>query len=137
MTQEASHQTPLIVNIEMKNLVFYLTDLLENWEVDEDKEERDTGDLKSTIKPSHKEDPTMILTTKVNSVHDSNYNQFVCSTQFDIEEPETYIRVIQGFHTAQWAKSIEEKLDQLHKNKKWVLVPASKIEAGHQSLRRK
>ena len=43
----------------------------------------------------------MILVTKVNSVNDTNYDQFVCSTQFDIEESKTYIQTMQGFHTAQ------------------------------------
>ena len=74
MTQKASYQTPLIIDTEVENLVFYLTDLLENWEVDKDKEEKDIGDLEPTIKSSYKEDPIMILATKINYVNTSYYD---------------------------------------------------------------
>ena len=73
----------------------------------------------------------MILATKINYVNTSYYDQFVCSMQFDIEEPETYVRAMQGRHAAQWAKAIEEELDQLYKNEMWILVSASKMKAGH------
>lgn len=39
------------------------------------------------MKPSDKEDPIMIPFTKINSVNATNYNQFVCATQFDIKKP--------------------------------------------------
>lgn len=58
----------------------------------------------------------MILATKINSVNATDYDQFVCATQFDIEEPETYARAVQGPYAAQWAKAMEEELDQLLKN---------------------
>lgn len=64
--------------------------------MDEDKEERDIEDLKSTMKLSYEVDPIGILATKINSVNIINYDQFVCSTQFDIKEPETYARAIKG-----------------------------------------
>ena len=91
MIQEVSHQTLLIVNIEVENLVLYFTDLFENWEVDEDKEKRDIGDLEPTIKLSYEKDSIMILVTKINSVNVTNYNQLVCLTQFNIEKSETYV----------------------------------------------
>lgn len=62
------------------------------------------------------EDPAVLLATKVHSANAADLNQFVCSTQVDIKEPETYERAIQGPNAAQWAKAIEEELDQLHKN---------------------
>lgn len=84
--------------------------------MDEDKKKRDIGDLKPTIKPSHKEDPIMILATKINSVNVMNYDQFVYSTQFDIEELEMYAQAMQRLYVAQWTKAIEKELDQLPKN---------------------
>ena len=62
--------------------------------MDEDKQKRDIGDLEPTINPSHKEDPIMILATKINSVNVMNYDQFVYSTQFDIKKLEMYARAI-------------------------------------------
>ena len=41
---------------------------------------------------------------------------------------------MQGPHAAQWAKAMEEELNQLHKNETWVLIPASEMKAGHQAL---
>lgn len=53
----------------------------------------------------------------MNLVNAKNYNQFVYTTQFDIKEPKTYPRAMQEPNEIQWAKTMEEKLDQLHKNK--------------------
>lgn len=41
---------------------------------------------------------------------------------------------MQGPHTAKWARVIEEKLDQFHKNGTWALVHQDEIEAGHRAL---
>lgn len=79
MNQKFSHYKTLsIVERKVKDLVFDLTDLLKNWDVDEDKREKNTpiGDLKP-IKPSDKKDLTIILTTKINFVNIINYDQFV------------------------------------------------------------
>lgn len=76
----------------------------------------------------------MILATKINSVNARDYDQFVCATQFDTEEPKTYARAIQGPNATQWAKAMKEELDQLHKNKIWELIPASEMKPGHQAL---
>lgn len=75
------YKTPSIVEREVKNLIFYKTNLLKNLDVDEDKRERDilVRD-QEPIKPSDKENPIIILATKINSVNTSNYNQFVYST---------------------------------------------------------
>ena len=37
-------------------------------------------------------------------------------------------------NATQWAKAIEEKLDQLHKNKTWTLILASEMKPGHKAL---
>lgn len=43
MTQKASHQDiPPTAEIEVENLVLYLTELLNNWDVEENEEEPDT-----------------------------------------------------------------------------------------------
>lgn len=54
--------------------------------------------------------------------------------KFDIEEPQTYARAMQGPNATRWARAIEEELDQLHQNKTWELIPAHKMEPGHQAL---
>ena len=38
----------------------------------------------------NEEDPIVLLAIKINSVNARNYDQFVCATQFDTEEPEIY-----------------------------------------------
>lgn len=38
---------------------------------------------------------------------------------------------MQGLNAAQWVKTMEEKLDQLHKNETWTLVPKNNIEPNH------
>lgn len=58
----------------------------------------------------------MILVTRVNIANAVNQDQFACSTQLDVNEPETYSRAIQGPNAAEWARAMEEKLDQLEKN---------------------
>lgn len=94
MTQKAFHQDiPPTAEIEVENLVLSLTELLNNWDVKEDKEEPDTlvrENLEPKSQSSDEKDPIIILITKINSVNAANYNQFVCAAQFDIEESETY-----------------------------------------------
>ena len=121
LTQEASHQdTPPIAGTEVENLVLYLIEMLNNWDMEEDKGERDMLVRENlelgNQERSEEEDPIMILATKINSVNATDYDQFVCATQFDIEEPETYAGAKQGPYAAQWAKAMEEELDQLLKN---------------------
>lgn len=83
---------------------------------------------------TQEEDPIAILATTINAVNASNYDQFVCASQLDVEEPETYARAMQGPDATQWAKAMEEELDQLRKNKTWELIPASQMEPGHRAL---
>ena len=56
-----------------------------------------------------------ILATKINSANTIDHDQFTSSTQFDVEEPKTYSRAMQCPHAAEWARVMEEDLDQLHK----------------------
>ena len=41
---------------------------------------------------------------------------------------------MQGPHTAEWARAMEEELDQLHKNETWTLVHRDEMEEGHRAL---
>ncbi len=41
---------------------------------------------------------------------------------------------MQGPQTAEWARAMEEELDQLHKNETWTLVHRDEMEAGHRAL---
>ena len=62
------------------------------------------------------EDPLKILATRIDSTNAVDQDQFVCSTQFDVEKPETYARAMQGPNATKWAKVMKEELDQLCKN---------------------
>lgn len=80
---------------------------------------------------SNKTDLIKILATKIPSTNSFDQNHFVCVTQFDVEEPETYAKTLQGRNAPQWAKVMEEKLDQLEKNEIWIFTPKSKIQLGY------
>lgn len=60
--------------------------------------------------------------------------EFLSSSQFDVEEPETYKQTMNGPHTQQWAHAIQEELDRLEKNKTWILVANNNVEQGHKPL---
>lgn len=81
----------------MKNLVVQLTTLLENWD-----KSANVNIIQSREDPipKEKEDLIRILATKISSANIVDYDQFISSTQFDVEEPETYFRAIQGPHAA-------------------------------------
>ncbi len=111
-------------NLEVENLVLHLTKLLNGWDNDEKREIQE-------------EDPIAILATTINAVNTSNHDQFVCASQLDVEDPEIYARAMQGPDATQWAKAMEEELDQLCKNKTWELIPASQMETRHCVFREK
>ena len=52
-----------------------------------------TTQTRDKIELGHK-DLLKILATRINMANAANQNQFVCSIQFDIEEPETYARIM-------------------------------------------
>lgn len=83
---------------------------------------------------SDEADPIKIHATKIHSTNSPDQVHFVCATQFDVEEPETYPRAMQGPNAPQWAKAMEEELDQLNKNETWILTPKSEIQPGHRPL---
>lgn len=73
----------------------------------------------------------MIQATRFNSANTVDHDQFACSTQLDIEKPETYAHAIQGLNAAECTRAMEEKLDQLEKNNTWKLVHKSDVQPGH------
>ncbi len=119
---------------EIENLVAHLTTLLENWDRGPNVAITQLREDPSTPEEDEKEDPMRILATKINSANAVDQDQFANSTQFDVEEPETYSKTMQGPHAAKWARAIEEELDQLHKNKTWTLVHQDEMEAGNRAL---
>ena len=80
------------------------------------------------------EESLKILATMITLANVTDQDQFVCSTQFDIEEPETYACTIQSLNSTKWAKVIEDKLNQLQKNKTWDFVHKNNLELGYQLL---
>ena len=94
--------------------------------------------LSETINPLiQAEDPAILLATKIHSANAGDLDHFIGSTQFDVEEPETYARAMQGPNSTKWARAMEEELDQLRKNDIWILVLRSEIKPGHRPLGRK
>lgn len=77
------------------------------------------------------EDPVNNLATKIQAANAIDQSHFACISQFDVEEPETYAKAMQGPNAPQWAQAMTEELDQLHKNNTWKLVHKDEIEPGH------
>lgn len=80
------------------------------------------------------EDPINILATRIHAANAIDQSHFACVSQFDVEEPETYAKAMQGPNAPQWAQAMTEELDQLHKNNTWELVHKDEIERGHRPL---
>ena len=111
---------------EVGKLIIQLTELLDNWE---------SCEGPATPTPTNNEtDPIKVLVTKIHSANAQDQDHYVCSTQFDVEEPETYARAMQCPNAPQWAQAMEEELDQLIKNETWILVPKNEIQPGHRAL---
>lgn len=127
--------SPTKQSSEIENLIVQLTTLLEDWDKAPNVSFTQSGEDPTPEKEQLlEEDPMRILATKINSANAADHDQFSCSTQFDVEEPETYARAMQGPHAVEWAKAMEEELDQLHKNGTWTLVHRDEMEPGHRSL---
>lgn len=56
------------------------------------------------------------MATRLSAANVKNLDPLVSFTQFNIEELEIYIKVMQGPYAAEWAKTMKKKLDQFHKN---------------------
>lgn len=121
-----SPETLLTLDLSLKvdNLIIQLTDILDNWD--------SCKGLSAMPTPANnKTNPIKILVTKIHSANTSDQDYYVCSTQFDVEEPETYARAMQDLNASQWTQAMEEELDQLNKNETWILTPKSEIQPGH------
>lgn len=79
----------------------------------------------------------MILAIRVYAANATDQDQFACSIQLNIKEPETYTCAIQDPNTAEWAKAIEEELDKQERNNTWELVHKSEVEPNHRPIGRK
>lgn len=135
----STQEVPPTVNqsTEVDNLIVQLTKLLENWESYGEPNEMATqvGDSIDKLSAGHDEaDPINILATKIHSANAPDQDHYLCSTQFDVEEHETYARAMQGPNAAQWAQAMEEELYQLNKNDTWILTPKSAIQPSHRPL---
>lgn len=101
LTQEVSqNNSSPTAGTEVKNLILYLTKLLNNWDVEKNNGERDIEVWENLESSNQEEDLIMILATKINSVNTTDYDQFICTMQFDIEKPETYARAMQSLYIA-------------------------------------
>lgn len=107
-------------NSEVQNLIVPLTHLLQNCDTQ-------SKELENT----QLDDPLMILVTRVNVANAADQDQFACLTQLYVEKPETYAYAMQGPNAAEWAKAMEDKLDQLEKNNIWELVYKADIQPGY------
>lgn len=58
----------------------------------------------------------VFLSIKIHSINIIDFDQFVSLIPFNVAEPETYTKAMQGYNTIKWAKGMEEELDQLRKN---------------------
>lgn len=94
-------------SLEVDDLIVHLTGPLENWDNDESANAALATQIQGTsqadINEAPESDPIRILATKIHSTNAVDQDHFACSTQLDVEEPETYARAMQGPNTAQWA----------------------------------
>ncbi len=99
----------------MERLIVQLTQLLDNWEEDArvllTTQSEDLHSSEQNDPLIYAEDPTILLPAKIHAANAGDLDQFICSTQFDVEEPETYTRAMQGPNATEWAKAMEEELD--------------------------
>lgn len=137
---QAKHQNPPAAtkNAKVKKLIVQLTKILKNWDertnmlaVQHKKEEDLHLHLQNNLANHDAKDLIVLLASKIYTVNAEDFNQFVCSIQFNVKEPKTYVKAMQGLNAAQWAKAIEKQLNQLYKNETWTLVPKDNIKPGH------
>lgn len=99
--QMSSTKTPPIPlqTPETQALIIQLVQLLDrDWDTTLANTE-ETSELESP-----QDNPIRILATKLHTEANAlDPSRFVCSTQLDVEEPETYNRAMQGPHAAQWS----------------------------------
>lgn len=72
---------------------------------------KDTIILSEESENTKLDDPLIILVTRVNIANTADQDEFLHSTQLDIQETETYTSVMQGPNTAESVRAIEEELD--------------------------
>ena len=93
---------------DVEKLVVQLTTLLSNWDADASILATQAEDQPEEPDSNQAENPLVLLATRLSSANAGDLDQFVCSTQFDIEEPETYTRAMQSAHATEWARAMEE-----------------------------
>lgn len=141
-TESARQTSKKTSQTETQELIVQLTELLKlNWENNKavamathKQEHVEANDWQPTQSNDEEEDPIKILAARMCATNATNVDHFVCSTQFDVEEPETYTRAMQGPNAPQWTQAMTEELDQLYKNDTWKLVPRDEIELSHRPL---
>ncbi len=120
-----------------QNLIVQLVELLDrDWEVNS--EERANAFLTNIEceddDHNSDEDPYRILASRLIQANARSKEDYVLATQLDVEESESYNRVMQCPQASQWVKAMREELDSLHKNKTWTLIPKHEMESGHRPL---
>lgn len=141
-TRQMSKETS---QTETQELIVQLTELLKlDWENNKavamathEQEHVEANNWQPTQSNNEEEDPIKILAARMYATNATDADHFVCSTQLDVEEPETYTRAMKGPNAPQWAQAMTEELDQLYKNDTWKLVQRDEIEPGHRPLGRK
>ena len=86
--------SPTEQSSEIENLVAHLTTLLQNWDRGPNVAITQPKEDPNTPEEDEKEDLMRILVTKINSANAVDQDQFANSTQFDVEEPETYSKAM-------------------------------------------
>lgn len=76
-----------------------MTYFLEAWDENDKNIEVMTTQTRKKIEPKHK-DPLKILAIRINLVNAADQDQFVSSTQFNIEKLETHAHTMQGLNAA-------------------------------------
>lgn len=95
--------------MKVESLIVQLTKILGNWDkganilVTQTEEKYPLNQQNVSLKDPllHAKDPAVLLGKKLYSANVDNLLYFVCSIQFNIEEPKTYKKIMQGFNAVQ------------------------------------
>ncbi len=86
-----------------EDLVAHLTTLLSlDWEA-ESQEEEANAFLTQINEPDNEEDPLRILTSRLLRENAANQDEFAFATKPDVEEPETYNKIMSDSHAPEWS----------------------------------
>ena len=123
LTQETSHQIILLAaepRSEVENLIFYLTELLSNWDVNESEREAiqaEKDQYPGQQESLYEEDLIMILAIKINSINAGDLINLYVQRNWTLRSQRLMLKPCKDLTLLSGQKVIKEELDQLQRKK--------------------